>query len=168
METPNFAGSRRLERLDLTGCISLSHVHPSIGLLEKLVFLSLEGCSSLVRLVLDGDTAFNLYSLKVLHLSGCTKLETTPDFTEMSNLEYLDIDQCTSLSTIDQSIGDLTHLKFLSLRDCTNLVSMPKSISSIIPSLVTLDLCGCLKLENLPLEEISLPAEIIDHFDEVI
>ncbi|XP_058770105.1 disease resistance protein RPV1-like [Vicia villosa] len=168
VETPSFAGSRRLERLDLTGCISLSYVHPSIGLLEKLVFLSLEGCSSLVRLVLDGDTAFNLYSLKVLHLSGCTKLETTPDFTEMSNLEYLDIDQCTGLSTIDQSIGDLTHLKFLSLRDCTNLVSMPKSISSIIPSLVTLDLCGCLKLENLPLEEISLPAEIIDHFDEVI
>ncbi|KAI5399596.1 hypothetical protein KIW84_064795 [Lathyrus oleraceus] len=169
VETPNFAGSRRLERLDLTGCISLFYVHPSIGLLDKLVFLSLEGCSSLVRLVLDGDTAFNLYSLKVLHLSGCTKLEMTPVFTEVSNLEYLDIDQCTSLVTIDQSIGDLTRLKFLSLRDCTNLVSMPKSISSIIPSLGTLDLCGCLKLKNLPLEgNISLPTEIIDHFDDVI
>ncbi|CAI8604031.1 unnamed protein product [Vicia faba] len=169
VETPNFAGSRSLERLDLTGCISLSYVHPSIGLLEKLVFLSLEGCSSLARLVLDGDTALYLHSLKVLHLSGCTKLETTPDFTEMSNLEYLDIDQSVSLLTIDQSIGDLTHLKFLSLRDCTNLVSMPKSISSIIPSLVTLDLCGCLKLKSLPLEKnISLPGEIIDHFDEVM
>jgi Leucine-rich repeat (LRR) protein len=150
VETPNFAGSRRLERLDLTGCINLSYVHPSIGLLEKLAFLSLEGCSSLVRLVLDGDTASNLHSLKVLHLSGCTKLETLPHFTGVTNLEYLDIDQCGSLSAIDQSIGDLTQLKFLSLRDCTNLVSIPKSINSMT-SLETLDLCGCLKLENLPL-----------------
>ncbi|MCI20867.1 TMV resistance protein N-like, partial [Trifolium medium] len=54
VETPNFAGCRRLERLDLTGCRNLSYVHPSIGRLVKLAFLSLEGCSSLVRLVLDG------------------------------------------------------------------------------------------------------------------
>ncbi|PNY10412.1 disease resistance protein (TIR-NBS-LRR class), partial [Trifolium pratense] len=155
VESPNFAGSPRLERLDLTGCINLSYVHPSIGMLVKLSFLSLEGCSSLVRLVHDGDTVFNLLSLKVLHLSGCTKLKTLLDFTGVSNLEYLDIDQCPSLSMIDHSIGHLTQLKFLSLRDCTNLVSIPESINSLT-SLVTLDLCGCLKLENLPLLE-SLP-----------
>jgi Leucine-rich repeat (LRR) protein len=150
VETPNFAGSRRLERLDFTGCVNLSYVHPSIGLLEKLAFLSLEGCSSLVRLVLDGDITSNLYSLKVLHLSGCSKLETIPNFTGVSNLEYLDIDQCASLSKIDHSIGDLKQLKFLSLRHCTNLVSIPKILNSM-PNLVTIDLCGCLKLENLPL-----------------
>ncbi|XP_045804596.1 TMV resistance protein N-like isoform X1 [Trifolium pratense] len=150
VETPSFAGCRILERLDFTGCMNLSYVHPSIGLLEKLAFLSLEGCSSLVMLVLDGDTASNLYSLKVLHLSGCTQLETISGFNGVSNLEYLDIDQCLSLSTIDHSIGDLKQLKFLSLRDCTNLVSIPESINSM-PSLVTIDLCGCLKLENLPL-----------------
>jgi Leucine-rich repeat (LRR) protein len=162
VESPNFAGSRRLERLDFTGCINLSYVHPSIGLLEKLAFLSLEGCSSLVRLVLDGDTASNLYSLKVLHLSGCTQLETISGFSGVSNLEYLDIDQCASLSTIDHSIGDLKQLKFLSLRDCTNLVSIPESINSM-PSLVTIDLCGCLKLENLPLlANMSLSEESID------
>ncbi|KAK2424031.1 disease resistance protein RUN1 [Trifolium repens] len=150
VETPNFAGSRRLEQLDFTGCVNLSYVHPSIGLLEKLAFLSLEGCSSLVRLVLDGDITSNLYSLKVLHLSGCSKLETIPNFTGVSNLEYLDIDQCASLSKIDHSIGDLKQLKFLSLRHCTNLVSIPKIVNSM-PSIVTIDLCGCLKLENLPL-----------------
>ncbi|KAK7293048.1 hypothetical protein RJT34_15909 [Clitoria ternatea] len=38
---------------------------------------------------------------QILHLSGCTKLESTPDFTRGSNLilEYLDIDGCTSLTT---------------------------------------------------------------------
>jgi len=150
-ETPNFAGSRRLERLDFTGCINLSYVHP------------LEGCSSLVRLVLDGHNASNLYSLKVLHLYGCRQLETMPDFTGVSNLEYLDVDQCSGLSTIGQSIWVLTQLKFLSLRDCTNLVSMPKSINCM-PSLLTLDLCGCLRLENLPLGNVSVSAENMDFF----
>jgi len=128
LESLNFAGSRRFERLDFTGCINLSYVHPSIGLLEELTFLSLEGCSSLVQLVLHDDTASRLYSLKVLHLSGCTNLETMPGFTGVSSLEYLDIDQCVSLSTIDHSIGDLVQLKFLSLRDCTNLVSTRKHL----------------------------------------
>jgi len=162
VETPNFARSRRLERLDFTGCINLSYVHPSIGLLEKLAFLSFEGCSSLVKFVIDGDIASNLYSLKILHLSGCTKLETIPCFTGVSNLEYLDMDQCVSLSTIDHSIGDLMQLKFLSLRDCTNLVSIPQSINSM-HSLVTIDLCGCLKLENIPLlTNMSKSEESID------
>jgi len=130
--------------------------------MEKLAFLSFEGCSSLVKLVLDDDTASNLYSLKILHLSGCTKLETIPCFTGVSNLEYLDMDQCASLSTIDHSIGDIMQLKFLSLRDCTNLVSIPQSINSM-HSLVTIDLCGCLKLKNTPLlTNMSLSEERID------
>jgi hypothetical protein len=146
-----------------TGCINLLYVHPSIGLLEKLAFLSLEGCSSLVRLVLDSDTTSNLYSLEVLHLSGGTKLETIPHFTGVTNLEYLDIDQCASFyPRLINLLGDLTQLKFLSLRDCTNLINIPKSINSIT-SLVTLDFCGCIKLENLTLlGSISVSAENVD------
>ncbi|XP_027343307.1 TMV resistance protein N-like [Abrus precatorius] len=158
-ETPNFEGCRRLEWLDLTGCTNLLRVHPSIGLLEKLDFLSLEGCSNLASLNIG--TEFNLCSLRVLHLSGCVALESTPDFTEFSNLEYLDIDQCMSLALIDQSIGNLTKLKFLSLRDCINVFSIPQSVNSMT-SLITLDLCGCLKLEKLPLlGQISVSAELM-------
>jgi len=57
-------------------------------------------------------------SLRVLHLSGCTKLERTPDFTRATRLYYLDMDDCTSLSTIHESIGVLSGLIFLSLRGC--------------------------------------------------
>ncbi|GAU29786.1 hypothetical protein TSUD_161910 [Trifolium subterraneum] len=103
--TPSFEGIQNLERLDLTGCINLSQVDPSIGLLTKLVFLSLQNCSSLVRLDFNGVSS--LSSLIVLRLSGCTKLENPPDFTRAFNLEYLDMDQCTSLSTIHESIGAL-------------------------------------------------------------
>ncbi|XP_061358228.1 TMV resistance protein N-like isoform X6 [Gastrolobium bilobum] len=119
METPIFDGTPNLERLDLTGCTNLHHVHQSIGILSKLVFLSLQNCSSLV--VFDFGCYTNLSSLKVLDLSGCAKLEKMPDFTRALNLEYLDIDQCTSLSTVHPSIGTRTKLRFLSCRDCTSL-----------------------------------------------
>jgi Leucine-rich repeat (LRR) protein len=139
---------RNLERLYLTGCINLWHLHSSIGLLTELQFLSLQNCSSLV--CFDFGSESKLSSLRVLCLSGCTKLEITPDFRGLLNLEYLDMDLCTSLYTIHKSIGYLTKLKFLSLRGCINLVRIPDSFNDMT-FLMTLDLCGCSKLTNLPL-----------------
>ncbi|XP_058779838.1 disease resistance protein RUN1-like [Vicia villosa] len=147
-ETPKFFWTPKLERLDFTGCTNLLQVHPSIGHLTELVFLSLQNCSSLVDL--DFGSVLNLNSLRVLRLSGCSKLENTPDFTGASNLEYLDMDGCTSLSKVHESIGALSKLRFLSLRDCITLAGIPNSINTMT-SLVTLDLCGCLKLVTLPL-----------------
>ncbi|XP_050883710.1 disease resistance protein RUN1 isoform X2 [Lathyrus oleraceus] len=98
---------------------------------------------------LDFGSVSRLSSLRVLRLSGCTKLEKTPDFNGTSNLEYLDMDECTTLSEVHESIGDLTKLKFLSLRNCTNLVEMPDRIKRMV-SLVTLDFYGCSSLTILP------------------
>jgi Leucine-rich repeat (LRR) protein len=147
-ETPKFFWTPKLERLDFTGCTNLTQVHPSIGHLTELVFLSLQNCSSLVNL--DFGSVSNLNSLRVLRLSGCTKLQKTPEFTGASNLEYLDMDGCICLSTVHESIGVLAKLRFLSLRDCIVLAGMPNSINTMT-SLVTLDLYGCLKLTTLPL-----------------
>ncbi|CAK8535262.1 unnamed protein product [Lathyrus sativus] len=147
-ETPKFFWTPKLERLDFTGCTNLIQVHPSIGHLTELVFLSLQNCSSLVDL--DFGSVLNLNSLRVLRLCGCTKLENTPDFTGASNLEYLDMDGCTSLSKVHESIGALSKLRFLSLRDCIILAGIPNSINTMT-SLITLDLYGCLKLSTLPL-----------------
>ncbi|XP_058779823.1 disease resistance protein RPV1-like [Vicia villosa] len=149
IETPKFFWTPKLERLDFTGCTNLIQVHPSIGHLTELVFLCLQNCSSLVDL--DFGSVSRLNSLRVLRLSGCTKLEKTPDFTGASNLEYLDMDECTTLSKVHESIGALTKLKFLSLRNCTNLVEMPDRIKRMA-SLVTLDFCGCSSLTILPLK----------------
>ncbi|KAK7324668.1 hypothetical protein VNO77_28410 [Canavalia gladiata] len=145
-ETPNFRGSPRLERLDFTGCTNLLQVHSSIGLLSKLVFLSLRNCNNLVEV--DFGYVIILSNLIVLHLSGCTQLKSTPDFTGILNLEYLDIDGCTSLSKVHESIGALTKLRFLSLRDCTELAYFPlipstSSSSSHLKSLIYMDLSFC-------------------------
>ncbi|XP_058779834.1 disease resistance protein RPV1-like [Vicia villosa] len=147
IETPMFFGTPKLERLDFTGCTNLIQVHPSIGHLTELVFLSLQNCSSLVNL--DFGSVSRLSSLRVIRLSGCTKLEQTPHVSGASNLEYLDMDECTTLSKVHESIGDLTKLKFLSLRNCTNFVGWPDRIMRLV-SLVTLDFCGCSSLTILP------------------
>jgi len=152
IETPDFSRIINLERLDLSGCTSLSHVHSSIGLLKKLAFLNLRNCSNLV--IIDFGLVGNMSSLRVLHLSGCTKLESTPDFTRATHLEYLDMDECTSLSTIHESIGVLSGLTFLSLRGCIKLVSIPNDINSLV-SLQTLDLCGSLNLTDLLPRQVS-------------
>ncbi|BAT92393.1 hypothetical protein VIGAN_07109900 [Vigna angularis var. angularis] len=147
-ETPDFTKVPNLERLDLSGCTDLSFVHPSIGLLQQLAFLSLRNCSNLISI--EFGNGFSLSSLRVLHFSGCTKLENTPDFTWTTNLEYLDFDGCTSLSSVHESIGVLTKLTFLSLRDCTSLVSIPSN-NNIMKSLQTLDFSGCFQLTDLSL-----------------
>ncbi|XP_061353227.1 disease resistance protein RUN1-like [Gastrolobium bilobum] len=147
METPVFDGIPELERLDLTGCTNLHHVDSSIGILSKLAFLSLQNCSNLVGL--DFGSSSNLSSMRIMELSGCTKLENMPDFTGASNLEYLDIDQCSSLSAVHESIGTRTKLRFLSCRDCTSLVSIPSKVYTI-ESLKTLDCRGCLILREFP------------------
>jgi Leucine-rich repeat (LRR) protein len=121
--TPCFEGILNLERLDFTGCINLSHVDPSIGLLTELVFLSFQRCASLVSL--DFGSTPLLKSLRVLCLSDCTKLENTLNFSGLVMLQYLDMDRCASLSRIHESVGTLGNLSFLSLRDCTNLVGIP-------------------------------------------
>ncbi|XP_061357912.1 TMV resistance protein N-like [Gastrolobium bilobum] len=147
IETPIIDGIPELERLDLTGCTNLHHVDPSIGILSKLAFLSLQNCSSLV--VLDFGSSSNLSSMKVLELSGCTKLENIPYFTGASNLEYLDFDQCTSLSTVHPLIWICTKLRFLSCRDCTSLLSIDSG-GYFMLSLITLDLHGCSELRKIP------------------
>lgn len=155
VETPDFSGAPYLERLDLSGCTDLTFVHPSMGRLENLVFLSFRNCNNLISIKIG--RGFNLISLRVLHFSGCTKLENTPDFTRTTNLEYLDFDGCTSLSSVHESIGALAKLTFLSFRDCKNLVSIPNNMNTMT-SLQTLDLWGCLELMDLPLGRAFSPS----------
>lgn len=120
---------------------------------KTIAFLSLRNCTNLVNISFGGES--NLSSLRVLHFSGCTKLEKMPDFTSAINLEYLDIDGCTSLSSIHESIGSLVKLTYSWFWDCKNLVSIPNNINTMI-SLQTLDLWGCSKLRNLRLGQASI------------
>ncbi|XP_056171835.1 disease resistance protein RPV1-like [Syzygium oleosum] len=68
--------------------------------------------------------------LKVLELTGCGQLCKTPCFPADSKLERLILEQCTHLSLIDKSIGNLKHLKSLNIKS-TPIALLPEEMGSL-------------------------------------
>ncbi|GKC37652.1 NB-ARC domains-containing protein [Tanacetum coccineum] len=83
-----------------------------------------------------------------MKLRYCCSLTTTPDFSEITNLEELDLEGCVNLSTLHPSIGMLKKLVVLNLKDCTRVRSFPSKVE--MDSLQVLSLSGCLKVNQLP------------------
>ena len=50
-----------------------------------------------------------------MKLRYCCNLTTTPDFSEITNLEELDLEGCVNLATVHPSIGMLNKLAVLNL-----------------------------------------------------
>ncbi|XP_004289273.1 PREDICTED: TMV resistance protein N-like [Fragaria vesca subsp. vesca] len=89
LEIPDLSGSPYLECLILEGCIRLTEVDSSVGMLERLTLLNLRDCTSLCLLPCSLS---GLKSLKVLLLSGCSKLDKLPeDLGYAKSLEELDV-----------------------------------------------------------------------------
>lgn len=70
-------------------------------------------------------------NLKVLNLTGCKNLITTPDFSGYGTLERLILEDCGNLIEINCSIGMLKHLKHLNVKGCNSLKGLPESLGSI-------------------------------------
>ncbi|GJS74797.1 NB-ARC domains-containing protein [Tanacetum coccineum] len=86
--------------------------------------------------------------LKVMKLRYCCNLTTTPDFSEITNLEELSLEGCVNLVSIHPSIGMLNRLVVLNLRDCKRLQNFPSRVE--MDALQVLNLTGCLKVDQLP------------------
>ena len=144
-KTPNFNTTPNLERLILSGCKNLSEIHPSIGVLKKLVLLNLKGCESLKVLLKE----MSLESLKTLILSGCLKLNKFPEIVgKMEELTELYLDG-TAIVELPVSIKHLNGLTLLNLEGCKNLLNLPDIICSWT-GLAALNLSGCSRLDHLP------------------
>ncbi|XP_055828995.1 uncharacterized protein LOC129897167 isoform X2 [Solanum dulcamara] len=85
--------------------------------------------------------------LRTLDLSRSRDLTQTPDFTEMSNLEYLDLGNCINLEEVHHSLGCPTKLKRLNLIYCKRLKRFP---CVNVESLEYLDLKFCSRLKKFP------------------
>ncbi|KAL3355269.1 hypothetical protein AABB24_019372 [Solanum stoloniferum] len=110
---------------------------------ERLVHLQLRFSS--LRCLWTGIKHFQY--LRTLDLSRSRDLAQTPDFTEMSNLEYLDLGNCINLEEVHQSLGCRTKLKRLNLIYCRRLKRFPYVN---VESLEYLDLKFCSRLEKFP------------------
>ncbi|XP_040361727.1 disease resistance protein RPV1 [Rosa chinensis] len=89
-----------------------------------------------------------LQNLTYINLSGSKYLIKTPDFTEATNLEKLNLADCTSLLEVHPSISALKSLVELYLDGCSNLKNLPSSIH--MKSLEYVCLSGCSKLTEFP------------------
>ncbi|KAH9782142.1 ADP-ribosyl cyclase/cyclic ADP-ribose hydrolase [Citrus sinensis] len=103
-------------------------------------------CYSRIEELWKGFKPLNM--LRVMELSHSENLIKTPDFTEVPNLEELDVEGCTRLREIHQSLLRHNKLILLNLKGCTSLTTLPGEI--FMKSLKTLVLSGCLKLRKLP------------------
>ncbi|XP_020410605.1 uncharacterized protein LOC18792641 [Prunus persica] len=111
---------------DLCSLISLEHLllgdnHfcslPSLAGLSKLKVLCLNACR---RLRAIPDLPTNLYVLKA---NDCPELETIPDFSKMSNMRELylnDSFKLTEVPGLDKSLNSMTRIH---MEGCTNLTA---------------------------------------------
>ncbi|KAI3745662.1 hypothetical protein L6452_08065 [Arctium lappa] len=86
--------------------------------------------------------------LKVMKLSHCRNLTSTPDFTWITNLKELILEGCVNLVKVHRSFGMLKKLVVLNMRYCKRLKSFPCNIE--MDSLEVLHLSCCSKLDKLP------------------
>uniref|UniRef100_M1BF58 Bacterial spot disease resistance protein 4 n=1 Tax=Solanum tuberosum TaxID=4113 RepID=M1BF58_SOLTU len=89
----------------------------------------------------------HLPSLRKLDLRDSERLIQTPDFTLMTNLEYLDLRNCSDLEEVHRSLECCRKLIVLNLQRCIRLNKFP---CVNVESLGSLLLLHCSNLEKFP------------------
>ncbi|GJY46504.1 NB-ARC domains-containing protein [Tanacetum coccineum] len=86
--------------------------------------------------------------LKIMKLRHCCNLTTTPDFSEITNLEELNLEGCVNLVIVYPSIGMLKRLVVLNMRNYKRLQNFPCRVE--MNALEDLNLLRCLNANQLP------------------
>ncbi|CAI0459119.1 unnamed protein product [Linum tenue] len=131
---------------------------PSTFSPDNLVTLSLRG-SPVMERCWGYALQAKLVNLVWLDLSNCINLVAIPDLSWSSNLEYLYLQGCKSLTELPCNVGDLDKLTRLDLSDCTNLRSLPANLNS--KCLKDVRLSNCPKITSCP-EISSGELEVLD------
>ncbi|XP_040374917.1 disease resistance protein RPV1 isoform X2 [Rosa chinensis] len=169
-ELPDLSGIPNLKELDLSGCTSLVEVPDSIGLLDKLVTLTADGCSNLIMF----PRKINLKSVETIYISYCKLEEFSEVGEEMGLLRSLHLIG-TCIKELHSSIAKLIRLEELELRNCKNLTFLSYNIYEL-HNLKSLEASGCSKLATFPkipvkmdsLRRLSLEGSDIRELDESI
>ncbi|KAM5551830.1 hypothetical protein ABKV19_026607 [Rosa sericea] len=117
---------------------------PKIFEADELIELNL--CHSNIKQLWKGTK--NFYKLKFIKLCHSQNIVETPDLAGVQNLETLDVEGCSHLVRIHESLGFLKKLIVLNLKDCKSLKRLPSRIE--MESLETLILSNCSKVTKIP------------------
>nr|GEV86046.1 hypothetical protein [Tanacetum cinerariifolium] len=156
--TPECSKITNLEELILKGCKKLVKVHPSIGMLKKLLVLNMRDCTclksfpsnlemdSLRILILSVQVPKSiggLSCLKDLYLEGNNFASLPKSLGQLFYLRVLDVHGCKKLDVLTE----LPHtLQSLHARDCTSLRSFTGSSKDPITINTSSYLGDCPKL----------------------
>lgn len=99
--------------------------------LIALESLKIANCQELN--LLEGEDMQGLRSLQSLFIKGLPKLVALPRGLQQSaaTLQYLDIINCSSLTTLTESLQNLTSLLKLQIWDCPNISSLPEGLQNL-------------------------------------
>ncbi|KAG5410880.1 hypothetical protein IGI04_007199 [Brassica rapa subsp. trilocularis] len=89
-----------------------------------------------------------LTNLKKIHLAGSSCLKELPDLSNATNLEWIDLRECSSLVEIPSSLGNCHKLEFLHLLLCKKLQFVPTHFN--LASLRFVSMLGCWKMRQMP------------------
>ncbi|XP_010555991.1 PREDICTED: disease resistance protein TAO1-like [Tarenaya hassleriana] len=117
-EIPDLSNATNLEKLYLDCCESLIALPSSIGELNKLTRLSMEGCINFEAFPDNVD----LESLSILDLNRCSRLRSFPEIS--TNIEHLRLNN-TAIDEIPSSIRQWSRLFEFSMNDCGQLKMFP-------------------------------------------
>ncbi|XP_024172352.1 TMV resistance protein N-like [Rosa chinensis] len=101
--------------------------------------------------------------LQLIDLSGSPYLMSTPDFTEVPDLQELELQYCTSLVEVHPSLGFLKKLVSLNMTHCRSIESLPPFTA--LESLQILRLSFCSGLKKFPEIEGNMKSLLELHLD---
>ncbi|XP_057754563.1 TMV resistance protein N-like isoform X2 [Arachis stenosperma] len=143
-QTPDLSGAPNLKKLNLSRCEELDYIHPSLTHHKRLVELNLCECRSLETL---GDK-LEMSSLEILYLDNCSSLRRLPDLSGAPNLKTLNLHRCEELNYIHPSLAHHKSLVEVNLMNCKSLETLADKLE--MSSLEKLGLSWCSSLRRLP------------------
>ena len=172
VELPDFSKATNLEIMDLSFCVGLTHVHPSIFSLDKLEMLDLSH-SSVASLPSD----IHSRSLQYLNLYGCSRLKKFSVTSD--NITALSLGRTTINEFPSSIIRCLSKLEMLNLAE-SNIESLPttmkhltrlkrldvsflqlRTLPELPPSIQRLDVYNCISLK-----EVLFPSTVVEQLKE--
>ncbi|CAN6197930.1 unnamed protein product [Urochloa humidicola] len=124
----------------------LDITHRAFSFAKSLRILDFSGCSSML---LPAASIGQLKQLKYL-VAPRMQSEGLPEYiTELSKLQYLNLNGSSHISALPESIGKLRCLKYLSLSGCLGISKLPGSFGDL-KCMLHLDMSGCSWIRELP------------------